>query len=84
MNKKAAAAVNNEMLLRELKGVDSLGPEDDYVLGFLEGQRNAEFQRYIFATAIEGLIQIAISRNEPHSLSHARYILRNLGYDKNK
>jgi len=75
----AAGSLNTEMILRKAKFEDSLGPEDDYMMGFLAGQQSAEFQRRVFIDALEGLINIAFSWKEFHSGAHARYILKRLG-----
>lgn len=77
--KRAAGSLNTEMILRKFKVEDSLGPEDDYMMGFLEGQRAAEFQRRLFIESLESLISIAFSWKEFHSGAHARYLLKRLG-----
>lgn len=81
---KVAGPLQTEMLLRKFKSEDSLGPEDDYVLGFLEGQRNAEFQRKLFYESLQGITQIAASRGELNSLAYTRYLIKRLGYDTKK
>ncbi len=58
---------------------ESFGAEEDYLLGFMEGQRNAEFQRKLFKEALDGLIQVAVARQEYHSLAYARYLLKRMG-----
>ncbi len=75
---KQAGQLNTGLLMQKSKGITS---EDDYVAGFIEGQKNAEFQRKLFAESLEGLINIAASRGEFNSLAYARYLLKRLGYD---
>ncbi len=58
---------------------ESFGAEEDYMLGFMEGQRNSEFQRKLFKESLEGLIEIAVNRQEYHTLAYARYLLKRLG-----
>jgi hypothetical protein len=82
MDSKAAGKLNIEMLLRRSKLEEGFGPEDDYAMGFLEGQKNAEYQRKILADYLHGLISIAASRGEMNSLAYARYILKRMGYGK--
>lgn len=79
MNTKLAGKLNIEMLLRGNKADTSFGPEDDYVMGFLEGQKNAEFQRKLFKEALEGLLSIAASRGELNSVAYTRYLIKRLG-----
>lgn len=84
MNSKAVGNMNMQMILRRNKLEEGFGPEDDYIMGFMEGQKNAEFQRKILAEYLCGLINIAVTRNETHSLAYARYILRRIGHDNKK
>ncbi len=79
MKPKVAGLLQTELLLRKSKNEESFGPEDDYVMGFVEGQKNGEYQRRIFADALEGLINIASTRGEMHTLAYARYLKKRLG-----
>jgi len=74
MNPKVAGALQVNSLSQE-----SMGHEDSYVMGFMEGQKNGEFQRRLFADALDGLISVAAGRGEYHTLAYARYLKKRMG-----
>lgn len=78
--KQAIAALNLELVRREQQADYSFCTEEDWVLGFLEGKKSADYQVQLFGELLENLIGIATQRGERHSASYARYLLKRIGY----
>lgn len=79
MKGKVAGALQINRLLSEFKNEESLGHEDSYVMGFAEGRRNGDYQQHLFKEALDGLISVAASRGEMHTLAYARYLKKRMG-----